>query len=99
MNKRRRGSLKKQDILQGRRKRTKKKSKVYCHFVTTLLVKFSAYSSSCCKITSRIYSAHGKGTRQPSNGSLRKCFQEMLSADVRLPIYLITDAPDEYLED
>ena len=65
------------------------------NFLTSLLVQLSAYSTPCCKIISRIYSAHGKGTQQPSNDALTKCLREMLSVTPQHPIYLIVDALDE----
>jgi hypothetical protein len=65
------------------------------NFVTSLLVQLSAYSSPCCKIISRIYSTHGKGTTQPSNGVLTNCLREMLSLAAQQPTYLIIDALDE----
>jgi hypothetical protein len=65
------------------------------NFVTSLLVQLSAYSSPCCKILSRLYSSHGKGTQQPSNDALTSCLREMLSLAAQQPIYLIVDALDE----
>jgi hypothetical protein len=65
------------------------------NFVTSLIVQLSSYSSQCCKITSRIYSEHGKGKQQPSNDTLTNCLREMLSLASQQPIYLIVDALDE----
>ena len=65
------------------------------NFVTSLLCQLSTYSSSCCKIVSRIYSTHGKGTQQPSNSTLTNCLREMLSVSPEHPIYIIVDALDE----
>ena len=65
------------------------------NFVTSLLVQLSAYSSPCCQIISRIYSAHGKGTQQPSNDALTNCLREMLSVAAQQPTYIIVDALDE----
>ena len=65
------------------------------NFVTSLLCQLSAYSSPCCKILSRIYSTHGKGTQQPSNDTLTNRLREMLSVIVEQPIYIIVDALDE----
>ena len=65
------------------------------NFITSLLVQFSAYSSPCCEIISRIYSAHGKGTQQPSNDALMNCLRDMLSFVAQQPTYLIVDALDE----
>jgi archaellum biogenesis ATPase FlaH len=65
------------------------------NFVTSLLCQLSAYSSLCCEILSRIYSTHGKGTKQPSNVALMNCLREMLSVATEQPIYIIVDALDE----
>ena len=65
------------------------------NFVTSLLCQFSAYSTQCCEIISQIYSTHGKGTQQPSNGTLTNCLRDMLSVSVKHPIYIIVDALDE----
>ena len=42
-----------------------------------------------------MYSTHGKGTQQPSNGALTNCLREMLSVAALQPIYIIIDALDE----
>jgi hypothetical protein len=65
------------------------------NFVTSLLVQLSAYSGPCCKIISRIYSAHGKGAQQPSNDTLMTCLRDMLALTAQQPTYLIVDALDE----
>ena len=65
------------------------------NFLTSLLVQLSSYSGPCCKITSRIYSTHGKGSQQPSNDALTNYLREMLSVTPQQPIYLIVDALDE----
>ena len=44
---------------------------------------------------SRLYSTHGKGTQQLSNGALMNCLREMLLVAVRKPTYIIVDALDE----
>jgi hypothetical protein len=75
--------------------RDKDKKQDFRNFVTSLLVQLSAYSSPCCKIISHLYSSHGKGTQQPSNGALTNCLREMLSAAAQQPIYIIVDALDE----
>jgi len=75
--------------------RDKDKKQDFRNFVTSLLVQLSAYSSPCCKIISRIYSTHGKGTQQPSSGALTNCLREMLLVAAQQPIYIIVDALDE----
>ena len=75
--------------------RDKDKKQDFRNFITSLLVQLSAYSTPCCKIISRLYSTHGKGTQQPSNGALKTCLQEMLVVAAQKPIYIIIDALDE----
>ena len=65
------------------------------NFVTSLLVQLSAYSNPCCKIISRLYSAYGSGTQQPSNVALVTCLREMLSLSSQQSTYLIVDALNE----
>ena len=75
--------------------RDEEKKQDFRNFVTSLLIQFSACSSPCCHLIYRLYSTHGKGTQQPSNGALTKCLREMLSLAAHQPIYLIFDALDE----
>ena len=75
--------------------RDKDKKQDVRNFVTSLLVQLAAYSSPCCQSLSRIYSAHGKGTQQPSISVLTICLREMLSLTSQQPTYLIVDALNE----
>ena len=75
--------------------RDKDKKQDFRSFIASLLVQLSAHSSSCSEIIARIYSAHGKGTQQPSNGALTNCLQEMLLVAAQQPVYIIVDALDE----
>lgn len=65
------------------------------NLLRSLLIQLSASSNPCCDIMYRVYLEHSKGTRQPSEGSLRKCLKEMLSAMTQHPNYIIMDALDE----
>jgi hypothetical protein len=62
--------------------------------VTSLLIQLSAYSKPCCDIIYHLYSAHGKGTQQPSNGILIDRLKEMLTV-IQDPIFIVMDALDE----
>jgi hypothetical protein len=75
--------------------RDEEKKQDFRNFVTSLLVQLSASSSQCCKIISRMYSAHGNGREQPSNNTLANCLREMLVVTAQQPIYIIVDALDE----
>ena len=61
----------------------------------SILSQLSVQSNLCCGILSRLYSAHDNGARNPSDGALKQCLEEMLSLPARGPVYLIVDALDE----
>ena len=65
------------------------------NLVLSVISQLCAQSNLCCDILSRVYLAHIKGERKPSDDTLTKCLKEMLSLPVQLPIYLIFDALDE----
>ncbi len=67
------------------------------NLLPSLLVQFAAHSIPCCDIISRVYSARGKGTEQPSDEVMINCLTNMLrvSATTQRPIYIIVDALDE----
>jgi hypothetical protein len=65
------------------------------NLVVSIISQLCAQSSFCCNILSRIYLAHNKGARKPSDETLIKCLIEMVSLPVPGPIYLILDALDE----
>jgi hypothetical protein len=52
-------------------------------------------SDFCCDTLARIYLAHDKGKRKPSDDTLTKCLTEVLSLTAQDPVYLIVDAVDE----
>ena len=65
------------------------------NLLRSLLIQLSAYSNPCCDLIRRIYSAHGRGTQQPSDDTLKKCLKDMLSAMTQHPSYIVLDALDE----
>jgi hypothetical protein len=65
------------------------------NLVTSLLIQLSAFSEPCCEIIHRVYSAHGNGTRQPTNDVLTDCLKNMLTIVAERPIYIVMDALDE----
>ena len=67
--------------------------------VTSLLIQLSTYSKPCCDIIYRLYSEHGKGTQQPSNGILVDCLKEMLAVAAQQPMFIVMDALDECPDD
>jgi hypothetical protein len=65
------------------------------NLVLSIISQLCAQSNLCCDTLSRIYLAHDKGARKPSDETLTKCLTEMVSLPVQRPIYLIVDALDE----
>jgi hypothetical protein len=71
------------------------KKRSFRNFLASLLIQFSTHLHPCREIISQIYSAHGKGTRQPSLDVLTSCLHKMLFLAAQQPIYIIIDALDE----
>ena len=65
------------------------------NLVLSIICQLCAQSNLCCDILSRVYLAHDKGARKPSDETLTKCLTEMVLLPVQGPIYLIFDALDE----
>ena len=65
------------------------------NLLPSLLVQLAARSKTCCDIVSQVYSAHGKGTQQPSDKDLMNCLTNMLLTSPQYPTYIIMDALDE----
>src|ERR1700761_2657133 len=63
--------------------------------LSSLLVQLSDQSDIFCDTLSSLYSAHGRGSEQPTDESLAKCLKDMLTTMEQVPIYLIMDALDE----
>jgi hypothetical protein len=67
-----------------------------CHdLLLSLVSQLSTRSSPCCDILHRVYEAHERGSRQPSDDTLKECFREMLRLPGRGPIFIVLDALDE----
>jgi hypothetical protein len=67
----------------------------FCNLLPSLLIQLSAQSDPCCDILSRLYSAHDRGARKPSDPAMVECLKEMLSLEAQTPTYIIIDALDE----
>ena len=66
------------------------------NLLPSLLTQLSARSNPCCDILSRLYSAHDRGEKQPSDHLMVECLKEMLILlDAQGPTYIILDALDE----
>jgi hypothetical protein len=67
-----------------------------CHdLLLSLIYQLSTHSNPCCGILYRVYEAHDRGTRQPSDDTLKECLKQMLILPGQGPIFLVLDALDE----
>ena len=64
-------------------------------FLSSVLVQLSSQSTAFCNILLECYSAHQRGSQQPSDAALIQCLEKMLKVPTKVPIYLIVDALDE----
>ena len=65
------------------------------NLLLSIISQLCTQSDICCDTLSRIYLAHDKGTRKPSDETLTRCLTEIVSLPVQVPIYIIVDALDE----
>ena len=63
--------------------------------LSSLIVQLGNQSDDFYDVLLRFYSAHHRGTRQPSIRALTQCLEDMLRVSEGLPIYVIIDAIDE----
>ncbi|KAH9012846.1 hypothetical protein EDB83DRAFT_2578207 [Lactarius deliciosus] len=63
--------------------------------LSSLLVQLSDQSDVFCDALFSLYSAHKRGSEQPTVESLAECLKGMLAMMGQVPIYLIMDALDE----
>ena len=67
-----------------------------CHdLLLSLLSQLATRSSLCCNVLHRVYEAHEKGARQPSDDALKECLKQMLRLPSQRPIFIVLDALDE----
>ena len=67
--------------------------------LSSLLIQLSDRSEQCCDILVGLHSSHQQGSHQPTDDSLARCLEDMLTAIEQVPIYLIFDALDECPDD
>ena len=65
------------------------------NLLLSLLLQLSVQSDMCCDILTCLHFTHCDGTTTPSDGTVTKCPNEMLSSLSQLPVYLMMDALDE----
>ena len=63
--------------------------------LSSLLIQLSDQSPIFCDALSSLYSAHKQGAEQPTEDSLARCLDDMLTMMGQVPIYLVMDALDE----
>ena len=63
--------------------------------LSSLLVQLSDQSDIFCDALFTLYTAHQRGSEQPTDDSLARCLKDMLSIMGHPPIFLIVDALDE----
>ena len=63
--------------------------------LSSLIVQLSRRSQSFYNILVNFYSAHEKGSQQPSIDALTNCLEDMIKASGAIPIYVVLDAVDE----
>jgi hypothetical protein len=65
------------------------------NLLPSLLIQLSAQSDPCCDVLSRLFSAHNRGVKKPSDPAMIECLKEMVTHEAQGPIYIIIDALDE----
>ncbi len=65
------------------------------NLLLSLLSQLSSRSDLCCDVLHRVYVAHDKGTRKPTDDVLLQCLKETLTFSNDRPVYIILDAVDE----
>ena len=63
--------------------------------LSSLLVQLSNISDHFCQILDKLYSAHVRGSQQPSEDALVTCLKDMLTLPGQGEIYIVVDALDE----
>ena len=63
--------------------------------LSSLLVQLSNLADNFCEILFKLYSAHDRGSRQPSEDTLLECLKDMLRLPGQGEIYIVVDALDE----
>ena len=63
--------------------------------LSSALVQLGGQSTSFSNILLEFYTAHHRGSQQPSDGALIECLEKMLKVPSKVPIYVIVDALDE----
>ena len=63
--------------------------------LSSILLQLCDHSDSYSSILSEFYSAHGDGSREPSDAELIGCLEDILRHPGQAPVYVIIDGLDE----
>ena len=63
--------------------------------LASLLVQLCDQSDAYCNVLSELYSAHYRGSQDPSDDTLKQCLKSMLRVPGQAPVYIVIDAIDE----
>ena len=69
--------------------------KILRGLLSSLLLQLCDHSEPYSNIFFKFYSAHGDGTRDPSDNDLIECLQDILKQPGQAPVYIIIDGLDE----
>src|ERR1700752_5267888 len=95
-----------QDVLALRETEEASLAYFYCDFrdedkqshrniLLSILLQLSAQSDRCFDALSDLNSKHDEGAKKPSDNTLLKCLNDILSLPAQHPFFLIVDALDE----
>ena len=95
-----------EDIFEMRKRGLASLAFFYCDFrdvhkknlrglLSSVLLQFCDHSDSYSTVLSKFYSAHGDGSREPSDAELIGCLEAILKRPDQAPTYIIIDGLDE----
>jgi len=64
-------------------------------FLSSILVQLCSQSTSFCKILHELFSEHQHGSKQPSDGALKRYLEKIIKVSRNIPLYVVVDALDE----
>lgn len=63
--------------------------------LSSMLIQLCDQSDAYCDVLSELYSAHHRGSQDPSDNALAQCLKLMLTLPGQAPVYIVIDALDE----
>jgi hypothetical protein len=64
-------------------------------FLSSILVQLCGQSTSFCKILHELFLEHQRGSKQPSDSTLKQYLEKILKVSRKFPLYVVVDALDE----